>query len=87
LRAGTERDVAGEVIDLFSRQRLKHGEDTPMPDEYDNEEDFVQQFMDTHLGEFLAEVTALEDATTIDQLESQIRRIKRLVGRWPRIPR
>lgn len=78
--------MAGEVIDLFTRQKVRAGEEPPKPEEFVNEAEFVAEFMATHMGEFLAEVQALDDAETIDEMESQIKRIRDLVRKWPRIP-
>lgn len=80
--------MAGEVIDMFTRQKVRQNPEVepPTPDDFVDEAQFVAEFMDVHMGEFLAEVQALDDAETIEDLESQIRRIKTLVRGWPRMP-
>lgn len=80
--------MAGEVINLFTRQKEREGptEELPTVEDFPDEAEFVAEFMRVHMGEFLAEVQGLDDAESIEELESQIKRIKRLVSRWPRIP-
>jgi hypothetical protein len=79
--------VSGEIVDLFTRQRLNSGEVAPTMDDFDTEAEFIEQFMFTYMSEFLAEVTLLEEVETVEELEGSIRAIRGLVSQWPRFPR
>lgn len=79
--------MSGEIVDLFTRQRLNSGEVVLRMDDFDSEGEFVDQFKFTYMSEFLTEVTMLDEATTIEDLEGAIRAIKAMVAKWPRMPR
>jgi len=76
----------GEVIDLFTRQRVGQGGNPPHPEDFADEAEFVERFRDVYLGDFIVESIALQEAESVDELESQIIRIKRLVAKWPSMP-
>jgi len=52
--------------------------------DYEDERDFVAEFMEVHMGEFLGEVACLDDVETVEELEDAIARIRALVRKWPR---